>query len=128
MAYHCRFSKLKKLLALLVICTFIPSSLTAQSRKTQNKKIIPNQSVTSERSLKAALRRTPKSFLANNNLGEFYLQAGQILKAIPLLEAAAKIDPAHYNNQHDLILAYVKSGNLVQAQTKIQSLLAINKF
>ncbi len=121
--YH-SFPKLKKLtVSLLVVCFFMASSLAAQPRKIQSKKIIPSQTVSSEQVLKAALRRTPNSFLANYALGEFYLQSGQLLKAIPLLEAAARIDPAHFNNQHDLVLAYLNAGNLVQARTNIQALL-----
>jgi tetratricopeptide (TPR) repeat protein len=59
-----------------------------------------------------------------HSLKEFYLQRGQITQAIPWLEAAAKIDTANYNNQFDLILAYIKAGNLTQARTNLQSLLA----
>jgi tetratricopeptide (TPR) repeat protein len=118
-----RFSVLKKMtIILMLICFFSDADFAVQRSKIQNKK--GNLSAPSEQALKEALRRAPKSFLANHNLGEFYLQSGQILKAIPLLELAAKIDAAHFNNQHDLILAYLKAGNLIQARRNVQALLA----
>ena len=125
MAYFLGFREFgKKLLLIFVGCFFITSSF-AQNSKISNKKASLKQPAASEQSLKEAQRRAPKDFLANHNLGEFYLQRGQITQAIPWLEAAAKIDSAHYNNQYDLILAYVKAGNLTQARTNLQSLLAI---
>ena len=125
MPYFSSFSALKKLpITLIVLCAFIVSSF-AQRHKISDKKPSTKNSVVTEQSLKEAQRRAPKNFLANHNLGEFYLQRGQITQAIPWLEAAAKIDAAHYNNQYDLILAYVKAGNLTQARTHLQSLFAI---
>ena len=124
MPYFSSFSALKKLpITFIVLCAFIASSF-AQRHKIPGKNSASKNSVVTEQSLKEAQRRAPKNFLANHSLGEFYLQRGQITQAIPWLEAAAKIDPTHYNNQYDLILAYVKAGNLTQARTNLQSLFA----
>ena len=119
------FSNVKKLSLALSIGYLLTASSFAQNSKIPNKKASLKQPAASEKSLKEAQRRAPKNFLANHNLGEFYLQRGQITQAIPWLEAAAKIDAAHYNNQYDLILAYVKAGNLTKARTNLQSLFAI---
>lgn len=76
-----------------------------------------------ELNLKEALRRSPDSFEANHNLGEFYIQQGNLAAAIPYLEKAQQINPTHYENGYDLALAYFQSGNLPRARTQIQSMI-----
>src|SRR5262249_54452735 len=49
--------------------------------------------VDSESNLRAALRRSPQSFAANRRLGEFYLRSQRYDQAIPMLEAAYRIQP-----------------------------------
>ena len=55
------------------------------------------------------MRRTPDAFAAHHALGEFYLQAGNSA-AIPHLERARALDPAHYANGYDLAVAYLETG------------------
>jgi tetratricopeptide (TPR) repeat protein len=77
----------------------------------------------SESSLSAALATTPGSFVANHQLGEFYLHAGRYSESLPLLEAAYRIDLANNENERDLALAYENSGDLKQAREHIANLL-----
>jgi tetratricopeptide (TPR) repeat protein len=77
-----------------------------------------------ERRLLDAVRRTPDSFEAQHALGEFYLQAGRLAAAIPHLERARTIDPAHYANGYDLALAYLESGALAAAREQAQTMIA----
>ncbi len=76
-----------------------------------------------EARLTQALRLNPTSFQANYNLGEFHIQQGNLVTAIPFLEKAQKIDPSHYVNSYDLALAYVQTQNLSKAREQIQMML-----
>lgn len=58
----------------------------------------------------------------NHNLGEFYIAAGKVAKAIPYLRASQQRNPV-YGNGYDLALAEVKSGLWDDAQADIQDLL-----
>ncbi|MBV9341785.1 MAG: carboxypeptidase regulatory-like domain-containing protein [Acidobacteria bacterium] len=77
-----------------------------------------------EEKLHAALLRDPESFDLNHQLGELYLHSYRSVEAVPLLEAASRIDPANYGNAYDLALAYEASGNLVRAREQVRSLQA----
>ena len=57
-----------------------------------------------ERQLTAAVRRHPDSFEAQYALAEFYVQRGKLTAAIPHLERARSIDPAHYASGYNLVL------------------------
>jgi tetratricopeptide (TPR) repeat protein len=72
--------------------------------------------------LRTALSKTPGSFDANHQLGEFYLHAGDYQQAVPLLKRADAIDPDNQNNLIDLALALVRSGDYSQARQSIQKL------
>ncbi len=112
------------LLIFLLITSFFCLAISAQ--KKSKSRPATNSSKASEASLKETARRAPHNFLANHNLGEYYLQTGKLWQALPWLEAAASIDPSHFNNQYDLILAYVSIGKLAAANTNIQALMAKN--
>jgi tetratricopeptide (TPR) repeat protein len=77
-----------------------------------------------ETRLRAALAKTPDSFEANHQLGEFYLRAGRYRDALPFLQAAFKINPANQDNEYDLAVAQKETGDLTQAGDHIRSLLA----
>lgn len=77
----------------------------------------------SEQQLIAALKQTPTSFHANQQLGEFYLHAGKYQQALPPLERAAQIDPANANSTFDLALACQGLGNLQQAREHVDQFL-----
>ncbi len=76
-----------------------------------------------ERRLLEAVRRTPDAFAAQHALGEFYLQAGKLTAAIPHLERARALDPAHYANGHDLAIAYLETGKLDAARQQVRRML-----
>ena len=76
-----------------------------------------------ERRLLEAVRRTPDAFDAQHALGEFYLQAGKLTAAIPHLERARALDPAHYANGHDLAIAYLETGKLDAARQQVRRML-----
>ena len=77
----------------------------------------------SEKKLRSALADAPGSFAANFELGNFYLNGRRYKEAVPLLEAAYRIDAANERNQYDLGLAYVGSGDLAKARARIRELL-----
>lgn len=84
-----------------------------------------NPSVAEEESmLRAALVKSPDSFEANHQLGEFYLREGRYAAAVPLLEAAYKKDPASDSNTYDLALACKDIGDFTQARHHVETLLA----
>lgn len=78
----------------------------------------------SEAGLMAAVAANPDSFAANLELGAFYLDAGDYQKAIPLLTAAHRIDPANYSSSYDLALACEGIGDFIQAREDVNALLA----
>ena len=67
----------------------------------------------------------PHSFDSNHNLGEFYIQAEKVARALPYLKRAQELNPSSYNNGYDLALAYEQSGNLDQARKQIQQLITV---
>lgn len=77
-----------------------------------------------ESKLRMALVKTPGSFGANHQLGEFYLSAGRYEDAISLLEAAYKINSADFANGYDLALAYKANNDLPKARQQAQKMLA----
>jgi tetratricopeptide (TPR) repeat protein len=84
----------------------------------------PAASAEVERRLLEAVRRTPDAFAAHHALGEFYLHAGKVAAAIPHLERARALDPAHDSNGHDLALAYLETGRLDAARDQVRRMLA----
>lgn len=77
----------------------------------------------SESRLRAALAKAPSSFETNFELGDFYLHSGRYKEAIPLLEAAYRMDATKEGNRYDLGLAYVESGDLPKARGRIHEML-----
>jgi len=76
-----------------------------------------------ETKLRAALAKSPDSFEANHQLGEFCFHEQSYREAIPLLDAAYNIDPANRGNEYDLALAEKAAGDLSQARDHIRRLL-----
>jgi len=81
----------------------------------------------SERRLLAALAAAPSSIDANRQLGRFYLRAGRYREAVLLLQTCYQIDPADRDNEYDLALAYMGTGDLSSAQKHVQGLLAFKQ-
>jgi tetratricopeptide (TPR) repeat protein len=87
----------------------------AASQETSLKTIEPR--------LKRAAQENPRSFEANHNLGELYVQMGQLSNAIHYLEIAYHIDPSHYVNAYDLALAYLETHNFSAGRRQVQDML-----
>ena len=88
---------------------------------------LPAAAAAVERRLLDAVRKTPDSFQAHHALGEFYLQAGRLAAAIPHLERARAIDPAHAANGYDLALAYLETGALDAAREHTRRMIAVTE-
>jgi tetratricopeptide (TPR) repeat protein len=80
-----------------------------------------------ERRLLEASRRDPDSFDAHYQLASFYLQQGKLQAALPHLERACAIDPAHYASGYDLALALLETGKLDEARAQIALMRGANE-
>ena len=78
-----------------------------------------------EQQLLAAVQRAPDSFEARHRLAGFYLQQGKVAAAIPQLQRAQQIDPAHYAVGYDLAVALIDVGRLDEARKQVARLLAL---
>lgn len=78
----------------------------------------------SESNLRATLRQSPDSFAANRQLGAFYFRSQHYDQAIPLLEAAYRMQPRDLPNGYDLALAYKNNGALTKARDQLRAMLA----
>lgn len=97
-------------------------SAGAQPRQTTTTKAAESAAI--ERRLADAVRRNPDSFDAQYQLASFYLQHGKLKAALPFLERACAIDPAHYESGHDLALAMLETGKLDEARAQIARMMA----
>jgi len=70
----------------------------------------------SESKLRAALIESPGSFETNYQLGEFYFRSGRYREAVPLLEAAYKINPGSQTNTYELALLIKLTSDFVRAR------------
>jgi tetratricopeptide (TPR) repeat protein len=82
------------------------------------------ESAAVERRLSDAVRLNPDSFDAQYQLASFYLQQGKLQAALPHLERARAIDPAHYACGYDLALALLQIGKLDEARAQIAQMMA----
>jgi tetratricopeptide (TPR) repeat protein len=78
-----------------------------------------------ELQFKKVVRMEPHSYVANHNLGEFYIQSGKVASAIPFLKHAQELDPTAYNNGYDLALALEQTGRLDDAREQLQKLISL---
>ncbi len=76
-----------------------------------------------ESRLRAALASAPGEFQRNHQLGAFYLATHRYGEALPLLQAAYRIEPANEGNERDLVAAYENAGDLKQAREHMANLL-----
>lgn len=94
-----------------------------KARRAEGDSTAANDAAT-ENQLRAALAANPGSFAANRRLGAFYRKAGKDSVALPLLEAAYRLNPDDSANERDLAEALEATGDLQQARAHIQKLLA----
>jgi len=80
-----------------------------------------------ENALQAALLKNPQSFATNHELGAFYVHSQRCREAIPLLEAAYKLDPGDHANDIDLVLALRACGERSKARDHASQMLANEK-
>ena len=85
------------------------------------------QSAAVGKRLQEAVRRNPGSVEAHHALGAFYAQHGRIAEALPHLERAQAIDPAHYASGYDLALALLETGRLDRARAQVQRMLGVKE-
>ncbi|MBO0858662.1 MAG: tetratricopeptide repeat protein [Chloracidobacterium sp.] len=110
---------MRGLLTVFLILLIFASDATAQTGRELSASGRKNTALI-ELKLKDAARRSPGSFEANHNLGEFYIQQGKLDAAIPYLEKAQRINPEHYVNSYDLAMALFQTGDLARARAQIQ--------
>ena len=77
-----------------------------------------------EASLRAAVSTSPDSYLANRDLGLFYLHGAQFTQAIPLLEKASHIGGDKAGDEYNLALAQQGLGDFNAAQVHVKRALA----
>lgn len=77
-----------------------------------------------ESKLRAAIAAAPDNFEANRNLATFYLRGGRSKDALPILETCYRIDPANRENEQDLAVALLETGDLTAARGHVLGLLA----
>src|SRR5579884_3780836 len=75
-----------------------------------------------EEQFRKAVGLDPRSFDTNHNLGEFFIQRGNLVEAITWLQRAQHIR-ATYDNGYDLTLAYLELGRLNDARQSARDLL-----
>lgn len=78
----------------------------------------------SEHSLRAALAAAPNNFEANRHLAELYFGAGRYQDSLPFLQACDRIDSGNFENEKNLAVALMETGNLIQAGKQVQTMLA----
>src|SRR5438270_1059332 len=100
-----------------------PSVAAARTALATNQLAL-HQEDQSEIEFNKVVQLEPRSYDANHNLGEFYIQTGKIADAIPFLTRAQEIDPAAYNNGYDLALALEQTGQLAKARQQLQQLIS----
>jgi tetratricopeptide (TPR) repeat protein len=72
-----------------------------------------------------ALALEPNNYTANHNLGEYYVGAGKLQQAVPLLALAQKINPSAYDNGYDLATAELLTGRADDARQVAEKLLTV---
>lgn len=75
---------------------------------------------------KKAVELDPRGYDTNHNLGEFYIQRGNLRNAIPFLERAQASDPTAYNNSYDLALALDETDRLPEARQQLKHLIPLH--
>jgi tetratricopeptide (TPR) repeat protein len=76
-----------------------------------------------EQRLIEATRAQPPRAEALHALAAFYIQQGRLTAAIPHLQQAQTIDPAHYASGYDLALAWVQTGRPDAARQQVTRML-----
>jgi tetratricopeptide (TPR) repeat protein len=78
----------------------------------------------SENVLRRAVTQDPQSFQANHQLGDFLFSLHRYREAIPLLEAAYRLEANDYTTAYELARAYEQGGDLMRAREQVFRILA----
>ena len=81
--------------------------------------------VLAEQQFKLAALLKPNDYVANHDLGEFYLSRGTLPDAVAYLKKAQEARPESYSNGCDLVLAEIQSGKLQEAEVQIDALMRV---
>lgn len=79
-----------------------------------------NDQTTIEESLRAAVLKSPHSYQANHDLGEFYLDALHFQLAVPLLEEASRLHGRQAGDEYDVALACKGLNDFASARRHVQ--------
>lgn len=83
----------------------------------------PAPSSASAEVLRQRADRNPADFEANRRAGKLLLDLGRPRDALAYLRRASHLQPADYENNYELALAYAHSGQYTQARAALQALL-----
>lgn len=83
----------------------------------------PDDLASTEGALRLAAEREPNNFEANRRMGQFFLQSGRAVEALPYLERAEKLKPDDFDTQFTIAVANANAGNLRRGKQQAQSLL-----
>lgn len=121
---------MRQLLLPLVLVVLTRAGGAAQSsppRKAEGRTPRTAEAAATERTLSEAVGRHPDSFEAQYQLASFLVQQRKLRAALPHLERAHAIDPAHYACGHDLALAFLELGKFAEARALIASMMAAHE-
>ena len=104
--------------------TFRTSQSLARDVVSIDRELSPAPSAKDEASLKAAVKRAPESFEANQQMGAFLVRSGHPHEAMPYLERSHQIRPDDYASTFDLAQAYADAGEYDRSAAIARSLLA----
>ena len=114
------------LLALVLATLARGGTATAQpaGSNVQSRKTTPQESAAVEQRLSDAVRRESGRLPGATGAGGLLPAAGKLEAAIPHLERAQAIDPAHYGNSYDLALALLQTAKLDAAREQVRRMLS----
>jgi Flp pilus assembly protein TadD len=75
-----------------------------------------------EENLRADLEKSPGDLKVNEDLGRFYLAAERYSDAVPPLRTAFELDESNEENEYDLAVALVRSGDVASAREHLNRL------
>lgn len=99
-------------------------ALKASASRDVNVAVARSTAPETESKLRAELLKSPASYEANQQLGDFYFRSQRYREAIPLLEAGYRMHPNDFANAYNLALAYQGQGELARARGQVKRMLA----
>jgi protein O-mannosyl-transferase len=75
---------------------------------------------------RTAIASNPKAFLAYNNLGTMYLDAGQVNKAMPYFQEALESNPDYPEGHSNIGVALMRTGRTTEGLLEVQKAVALD--